>query len=313
MTEHPSAHPPASTAGLATSPPAAGELRCVDVFVAGPGGGNPVPLVADAQSMSAGEMQAIALATGHESAFVLPPAIHGSDWRLRFFVPQHEMEMCGHATVGSLWALRQWGLWSTGTARIDTMSGPVDGLWDALAQRVWISQPAVRVQALDAAQQDRIAAVLGLPPDTHRPAMVNATTSRAKTLVPIREPAALHALQPDFAAIESLCTAIGSTGLYPYAIESTGAAGGPVLVARQFPKASGYPEDAATGIAAAALWGHLAASAVIGTGSAESPVTCTIRQGEAMGRPSAIAVRARFGNDGQVSGCWISGQVRWSQ
>lgn len=296
----------------ATTLPAPGELRQVDVFVAGPGGGNPVPFIADAAGLSTAQMQATAHAAGHESAFVLPPSGPAADWRLRYFVPQHEMEMCGHATVGTLWALRQWGRWRTASARIETLSGLVDAEWDPATQRVWISQPTVRVEPLAPEACRRVAAVLGLPADLPLPPMANATTSRAKTVLPLPDAAALHALRPDFTAMEALCTAIGSTGLYPYALEDRGAPAGPVVAARQFPKASGYPEDAATGIAAAALWGHLAGNGTIATGTAAAPVTCTVRQGQAMGRPSAIAVRARFGAGGQVVGCWVSGQVAWS-
>ncbi|QHJ01494.1 PhzF family phenazine biosynthesis isomerase [Xylophilus rhododendri] len=290
--------------------PAAGELRTVDVFLGGPGGGNPVPLVADAAALSSQDMQAIAHATGHESAFVLAPASADADWRLRFFVPQHEMEMCGHATVGTLWALRQWGRWRTRTARVETLSGLVDIEWDAAAERVWISQPAVRTEPLPDEARRRIARVLGLP-DGSLPEMTNACTSRVKTLVRMPDVAALDALQPDFAAMEALCASIDSTGLYPYALADSSATGEPVVAARQFPKSSGYPEDAATGIAAAALWGHLAGTGAIAVGSAQAPVVCTVRQGDAMGRPSAIEVRARFAADGASAGCWLSGRVAW--
>lgn len=291
--------------------PAVGELRQVDVFVGGPGGGNPVPFIADASAMSSRQMQAIAQATGHESAFVLAPDSDAADWRLRFFVPHHEMEMCGHATVGTLWALRQWGRWTTATARVETLSGLVDAEWDAATDRVWISQPAVHAEPLDTEACTRVAAVLGLPPD-RLPAMTNASTSRVKTLVQMPDVAALDALRPDFGAMEALCHSIGSTGLYPYALAGTATHGEAMVAARQFPRSSGYPEDAATGIAAAALWGHLAATGAIGIGTPAAPVVCTVRQGEAMGRPSAIQVRARFGDDGSPAGCWLSGQVAWS-
>lgn len=299
------------------TPPSVGELRTVDVFVGGPGGGNPVPFVADASSLTSQDMQSIAKTTGHESAFVLPPSTPETDWRLRFFVPQHEMEMCGHATVGTLWALRQWGWWHTPTARIETLSGLVDVEWDPATLQVWISQPTVQAEALTPKACQRVATVLGLPAG-RVPAMTNARTSRVKTLVPMTDVAALNALQPDFAAMEALCESINSTGLYPYALAAEPSeAGGPgtgklVVAARQFPKASGYPEDAATGIAAAALWGQLAATDVIAVGSPDAPVVCTVRQGDAMGRPSAIDVRARFGADASVVGCWLSGQVVWS-
>lgn len=283
--------------------PAPGQVVLINVFVNGPGGGNPVPLVADARGMDAAQMQAVARAHGHESAFVLPADVPGADWRLRFFVPQHEMEMCGHATVGTLWALRRWGAWTTPTARVQTMSGLVDVEWDAARQRVWISQPAVREEALGPEGAARVARALRLD-DTMPPPATNAATSRAKTLVPLRNVAALQALAPDFAAMESTCEAIASTGLYPYALESAS-----VVFARQFPKSSGYPEDAATGIAAAALWGHLAAAGAIAVGTPAAPAVCTVRQGDAMGRPSAIAVRPRFDAQGAVAGCWLSGEV----
>ena len=294
------------------TPPSAGELRHVDVFIGGPGGGNPVPLVADASSLSAQDMQAIAQTTGHESAFVLTSTHPDADWRFRFFVPQHEMEMCGHATVGTLWAMRQWGWWTSDTARIDTLSGLVDAEWDEAGQRVWVSQPAVQTTVLSEHDSQRVGDVLGLPA-TDIPVMVNASTSRVKTLVPISDVAALQALRPDFAAMEALCASIDSTGLYPYAVAGKSSAGEPVLAARQFPKSSGYPEDAATGIAAAALWGHLATAGVIPVGTVDAPVVCTVRQGDAMGRPSAIVVRARLDPAGAIVGCWLSGQVAWGQ
>lgn len=292
------------------APPTAGELRHVDVFVGGPGGGNPVPFIADASALTPQEMQAVARATGHESAFVLFPTNAAADWRLRFFVPNHEMEMCGHATVGTLWALRQWHNWTTPSARIETLSGLVDVEWDAAAERVWISQPVVQAVPLDLEARIRVATVLGLHELT--PMMTNASTSRVKTLVQIPDVAMLHALRPDFGAMEALCTSIGSTGLYPYTLAGAGAKGEAMVVARQFPKSSGYPEDAATGIAAAALWGHLSATGAIEVGSAESPVVCTVRQGESMGRPSAIQLRARFDDRGLSRGCWLSGNVKWS-
>ena len=294
------------------APPARGELCEVDVFIGGPAGGNPVPLVADAAGLSVAAMQAIAHATGHESAFVLAPSVADADWRFRFFVPQHEMEMCGHATVGSLWALRQWGQWSTPRARIETQSGLVDAEWDDSAQCAWVSQPAVQTRILDADAVRRIAEVLRFPVDAIVSA-TNASTSRVKTLVRMPDVAALQALQPDFAAMRELCDTIDSTGLYPYALTTGSTPAQPVIAARQFPRSSGYPEDAATGIAAAALWGHLAAEGIIAAGSADAPVACVVQQGQAMGRPSAISVRARFDQTGKVAGCWLSGQVAWSR
>lgn len=298
--------------GTPSVAPAPDAVRLLDVFVAGPGGGNPVALVGDASQLTDEAMQAVARSHGCESAFVLPPTVPGADWRLRFFLPQHEMEMCGHATVGTLWALRQWGRWTRDRARLQTPSGLIDAYWDEAAQRAWISQPGVAVEPVPPAMAARIARILRLPAGYPLPDIVNASTSRVKTLVRLPDAVAVDALGPDFDAMEELCSALGSTGLYPYAIVGDGGAGRPVLAARQFPKSAGYPEDAATGVAAAALWGYLASHGTIPIGRPDAPVTCVVRQGEAMGRPSAIAVRARFDDQGKVAGCWIGGEVAWA-
>lgn len=295
-----------------TLPPVSGEVRQVDVFIGGSGGGNPVPLVADASALSMEAMQLIAQTTGHESAFVLAPTVPGANWRFRFFVPQHEMEMCGHATVGTLWAMRRWDRWTAPTARIETLSGMVDAEWDAAASCVWVSQPPVQKQSLADDAIQRIADVLRITPDIIGN-VTNASTSRVKTLVRIPDVSALHALQPDFDAIRALCDSIGSTGLYPYALSGGTASGTAEIAARQFPRSSGYPEDAATGIAAAALWGHLAAEGMVPVGTVDTPIASIVHQGQAMGRPSAIAIRARFNSTGNIVGCWLGGHVTWSE
>lgn len=291
MTDHASHRRPAL--------PRAGEAALLRVFVdpsASRPGGNPVPLVLDAQGMSAADMQALAAHHGHESSFVFPADDPDHLRRLRFFVPGHEMEMCGHATVGTLWALRQLGLWTTPAARVQTLSGSVDVEWDETRGWTWISQPAVQIDELTRAQTRAIADVLRIDPELPGLHAINASTSRVKTLVRLPDAVSLNALQPDFGAMRDLCEALDSTGLYPYAQD------GADLCARQFPKASGYPEDAATGIAAAALWGYLDS-----VGALPADGITTVRQGVAMGSPSAIQLRDR--GDGQ--GCWLSGETRW--
>ena len=294
--------------------PPVNEAVSVRVFLRAEGerGGNPVPLTPDARGMTAPQMQAVAKASGHESAFVFPAEHADNTVRLRYFVPGHEMEMCGHATVGAMWAMRHWGLWTDEVARVETASGVVHVRWDAAGERAWISQPAVTVQQLDAASQSAVVDALGVSMAALAPGrvLVNASTSRAKTLIALPDVAALDALTPDFSKMEPVCARIGSTGLYPYAVESVTERGS-VVHARQFPKSSGYPEDAATGIAAAALWGYLSANRIVPIGTPEAPVATTVIQGVAMGSPSAIDVLPRFDADGQVIGCWLSGKVDW--
>ncbi|WP_250470020.1 PhzF family phenazine biosynthesis protein [Caballeronia sp. GAFFF2] len=275
----------------------------VKVFAAGANGGNPAPVVLAADEMSAESMRCVAANYGHESAFVLRPLDMTHDFRFRFFVPNHEMEMCGHATLGALWLLRRAGRWLSDNARIETLSGTVEAVFDPQSQSILVSQPAGRTSTVDEASlRSTLLDVLGLDADALLPrAVVNASTSRVKTLVPLRSVKILDSLRPDFARIEELCNALSSTGLYPFALDEADSG---VFHARQFPRSSGYPEDAATGIAAAALFCGLDVMNLLQDGR----TLITVRQGEAMGRPSAITVGWRDVNE-KKSGYWLTGSV----
>lgn len=285
------------------------DVRLVSVFAAGPNGGNPAPIVVDADGMSDADMQQVARSYGHESGFVFPPP-PGSDcdFEFRFWVPNHEMSMCGHATVGALWLLDRLGKLPGDDVAIWTKSGRVDariGKRTAHGAAVEISQPAGSVEPLADAEKSRadIFEILGIRVDDLASAPIqNASTSRVKTLIPLNSVAVLDQLSPDFTRMEELCGRIGSTGLYPYAVFDADAQ---IVDARQFPRSSGYPEDAATGIAASAL-----AFGLLSNGMVEaSERQIIIRQGRAMQRPSEIFVRFRL-RDGRPDGCWLGGAVR---
>ena len=285
------------------------EIDLVNVFTHMGAGGNPCPIVVDASRLPAEGMQAVARHFGHESGFVLPAPSPDSDYAFRFWVPRHEMEMCGHATIGALWLLATKGLLSGEQVRIETRSGAVTGYVDrggAGEPSVEISQPVGKVVDLTRAEEEDVLSVLKLSRgDLLDLPIQNAVTSRVKTLIPIKDVRELNELVPDPARIEACCGRIGSTGLYPYAVDHQGERR---FEARQFPKSSGYPEDAATGIAAAALAFGLLRNGLVVRNSDR----ITIMQGRAMGALSEIRVRLGFA-DGRPVGCLLGGAVALAQ
>jgi len=282
-------------------------VEVVHVFTSQSGGGNPAPIMIDADGLSEAEMLAIAQSYGHESGFVLQPDSVEHDYRMRFFVPRHEMSMCGHATIGALWLLAKHGRLSADRLSIQTLSGTViaylkdrpDG-----SKSIEISQPSGTVADIPRPDlRHKILRAMGLEPDDALDLpFLNACTSRVKTLIPLISPARLDAARPDSAAIEKLCEAIGSTGLYPFAANPAAAR---QFDTRQFPKSSGYPEDAATGIAAAALSFGLLHYGMIGLDGA----SLLVHQGRAMGQPSDIWVRFDLPPGSQPIGCFVGGAV----
>lgn len=277
----------------------------VSVFTFEGRGGNPCPIVVDGQELAPVDMQAVARQHGHESGFVLPPVNPDYDLSFRFWVPNHEMEMCGHATIGALWLLASNGALPADTVRIETRSGPVTGFvryGETGKPSVEITQPAGKVTGLTAAQTEDVLTVMGLGRhDLLDLPIQNAITSRVKTIVPIKDVDRLNALKSDMKAVEALCHRIGSTGLYPYAVQDRQAQ---TFEARQFPRSSGYPEDAATGIAAAALSFGLLANGLVDRN--DRPIS--VFQGRAMGALSEIGIRLGFAG-GRAIGCLLGGVV----
>ena len=281
------------------------DIEIVRVFTYRGAGGNPCPVVAEAGAMDAGTMQEVARRHGHESGFVLAAEDTVHDHRFRFFVPNHEMEMCAHATIGALWVLARQGRLAKSPVRIATASGTVTGFVQRRDDGSWqveITQPAGHVVPLGSDRVEAVCAALGIARDAiaDRP-VHNAATSRVKTLVPMRRPDDLHALTPNPAEVEAACRSLGSTGLYPYAVVDQQAR---VFEARQFPRSSGYTEDAATGIAAAALAFGLLHDGTIAPD--DRPIL--IHQGRAMGHLSEIRVQIGFAGD-RALGCLLGGEV----
>jgi len=282
------------------------EIKLVNVFTHQGAGGNPCPIVVDAAALNGSDMQSIAAEYGHESGFVLPAANGDADYTFRFWVPRHEMEMCGHATIGALWTLATAGRLRSGQVRIDTRSGPVTGFVDLDRSEdpyVEITQPMGKVVDLTQDQENSVLAALRLSRDDLLDLpLQNAVTSRVKTLIPVKSVGRLNDLTSSMPTTEKCCESIGSTGLYPYAIEDQAERR---FEARQFPKSSGYPEDAATGIAAAALAFGLLKNGLVAADSRR----ITVLQGRPLGSLSEIGVRFAFADEAP-RGCLIGGTTK---
>ena len=76
------------------------EIYHTQVFPFKKSGGNPCPVVLDANTLTADEMSRIARFYNLETGFIIDK--NEFFVSLKYFVPKYEMEMCVHATIGSL-------------------------------------------------------------------------------------------------------------------------------------------------------------------------------------------------------------------
>jgi trans-2,3-dihydro-3-hydroxyanthranilate isomerase len=256
------------------------------VFAAGPGGGNPCPVIPDADWLSDDEMQRLAAKFGLDTAYLLRPQGKGCRPRLRYFVPHHEMGVSGHATIAAVTVALLDQTVQSSRLRIETSNGLFNVEWARHGDEYLVVLGQNKPVFGSTVDPELVARVLKIRPErinlTKGPIQV-VSVSRAKLLVPLDEWQVLNSLTPDFDAVWKLCDTYGASGVYPFTRNTDKK--NAYAEARQFPVRAGFPEDAATGVAAAALGAYLTRfdlSCRPGTHEFR------IAQGYAMGAPSLI-------------------------
>lgn len=276
------------------------------VFSYGQRGGNPCPVVLDAGRYTTEEMQVMAKAFMQETAFVCPTDNPDCDFKLRYFVPLHEMGMCVHATIGCTTVLVREGLAKTSPIRLETQLGVVSAEWAWQNGEIDVSV----VQFLPAFSDKNptpqaVCRALGIDAQALGPYPIQSVaTSRPKLMIPLKDRETLDNLYPDFEDLWQLCDDYDTTGFYPFAPGLDD--GTPVFFARQFPKRAGYNEDAATGVAASALGAYLVQTA--GLPVRQGWNSFRILQGFAMGSPSVITSEV-FINGDTITATRIKGRA----
>lgn len=201
----------------------------VDAFTDKPYSGNPAAVCVLSEAQPDTWMQRVAQEMNlSETAFLLP---EGDGFRLRWFTPTVEVDLCGHATLASAHTLWSEGhLASDQEARFYTRSG----LLTAQRQGDWIELnfPADPSQPIQT--PEGLANALGATP-------VAVVENALGYLVELAQAATVRDLQPDFAAL-------GKFPVHGVIVTSRGEAPYDV-VSRFFAPALGINEDPVTGSA----------------------------------------------------------------
>ena len=240
-----------------------------------------------------------------ETAFIKQLGDH--EFNIRYFTPAAEVDLCGHATIGSFKALLYGGYIKDGHSYINhTLAGDLnidikDGfiLMD-MATPVKINEIAdeeglvelYKIMGIDYADQK----AKGL---TMIPQMVS--TGLPDIIMPVASQADLEAIAPDFPALSKLSEKYEVVGVHAFTTDSDQ---GATCHARNFAPLYDIDEEAATGTSSGALtyYGYL-------NGFVKAGDDCKFIQGEKMGRPSAILSHLDVDADGackiQVGGSGV--------
>ena len=272
-----------------------GALYRYAAFTDTPEGGNPAGVWIGDRLPASAAMQRIAARVGFsETAFVAPGT--GRERVIRFYSPEAEVSFCGHATIAAgvvLGELEGDGMFELNAAvglvpvLVSSAHGRrVAALTSVTPRHEEASAPLLAsvLQALDWRQDE-------LDPEI---VPVRAYAGAWHLVIAAATADRLQQLHYRFDELKQLMLADGLTTLQLIWRERED-----VFHARNPFPVGGVVEDPATGAAAAALGGYLRDAGLM-----EAPGTFTIRQGEAMGRPSLITVEVPT-----VGGIVVSGSA----
>jgi trans-2,3-dihydro-3-hydroxyanthranilate isomerase len=238
-------------------------IRQVDAFTTTPLSGNPAGVVTrGGESLTDAQMQAVAREMNvAETAFLLPPTHLEADVRIRWFTPETEVPLCGHATVASFHAAAEegsWGLTGDGvrTLRLECLSGvlPLEVTkrsGETPTIRMGLPDPTVE----EWADPSKVVEALGIPKDGLARSMP-AIRSGFFVLIPVRGLNVLRALRPDMAALREMKLGGGAGGVIVASIETIDPLS--AIHIRMFAPAAGVEEDPVTGSAQAPVAGWFA-------------------------------------------------------
>jgi trans-2,3-dihydro-3-hydroxyanthranilate isomerase len=275
-----------------------------DVFTDRRFGGNPLAVLTDARGLSDVELRTIAREFNlSETTFVLPPDDPRHTARVRIFTPGGELPFAGHPTVGTAYVLASLGVVppSANDIVFEEGVGPVPVRIDRDGSRVTrctLSVARLPQNGPPAPVRDALAAMLSLPARDVLEGAACWSCGVPYLVVPLASTDALARCRLDTARWSELLTGYTTQSVYPVTRLADD-----VWRVRMFAPNHGVPEDPATGSAAAALAGWLAARVA----GASDTARVRLEQGIEMGRPSEIALEFRRDAKGAVSAVHVGG------
>jgi trans-2,3-dihydro-3-hydroxyanthranilate isomerase len=272
----------------------------LDVFTDRPFAGNPLAVFVDPPELTTQQMQVIAGELNlSETVFVRPPG-RGLAWPTRIFTPTTELPFAGHPTIGTAVLLGELGL-ADGQV---VLAEPVGDVAVTIERRAVGSSATLRTALppsfAEAPDRGLLAQALSIKPaDLHSHLAAGIWSCGVPfCVVPLRDAAALARTHVDAAVWSSHLEHTDAAALFPMAPLDDDLH---LWRARMYSPGLGIAEDPATGAAAAASTGLLAASRQLRKG----PLRWVIEQGVEMGRPSEL--RVALDHDGSEASAVLVG------
>jgi PhzF family phenazine biosynthesis protein len=271
-----------------------------DAFSNKPNQGNPAGVVLDGDHLSEGEMQQIALKVGfNETSF--PIKSDKADIRIRYFTPGHEMNLCGHATMATIYSLKTKGYLGNKThLTIETKAGILPVRLSHVNDDLYITmrQASPQFQQFHGSYKD-LAFSMGIEEEdieTELPTLYGSTGTWT-LLVPIKSLSSFKKMNPNNKLFPDILKEMPRTSVHPFCLETYDS--NAHMHARHFSSPfSGTIEDPITGTASGVMGAYYERYINKESGS----LNLMIEQGQEIGRDGRVQVNVTNGNVIEVSG-----------
>ncbi|MCP4249397.1 MAG: PhzF family phenazine biosynthesis protein [bacterium] len=271
------------------------EYAVVDVFADRPLTGNSAAVILDAAGLTDARMGEIAREFNlSETTIVLPPRIADAAVRFRWFTPQAEVDMCGHATLAGVHALVESGRFlalkdnAEAVLPIETVGGLLRTRMEPIAGRdgqhiVWLElrPPRLEPRSLN---MDKLARLLGTTVEVFDKGLPLMQTQDDDVLVFVQDHQQLQALAPNFAELAAFQNRQGIRGFSVATVNTLTPS--MHVQSRFFCPAVGIDEDPVTGSVHGPLAVYLVINELVPMRNHTAAVSCV--QSAASGRAGLV-------------------------
>jgi PhzF family phenazine biosynthesis protein len=260
-------------------------------------GGNPAGVVLESDSLKEEEMQYIANKVGaSETAFIQKSIF--ADFKIRYFTPTDEVDICGHATIAAFKILvEKMGIFQ-GEYSIETRAGILEVRVED--DRIYLSQALPKFDQV-IGKEEIIHSLNIKVNDLNEDLPIQiVSTGLRDILIPIRNREALNTINPNFDEIKTISQKYNVIGYHLFTLDSA-----PTLTAhcRNFAPLYDIPEESATGTSNGALTCYLHKYNVIANNSSR----LVFEQGYAINASSEIISRFELDERGEIGKIEVGG------
>lgn len=245
-------------------------------------GGNPAGIVMDADQLSEKEMKKIAGILGYsETAFVLKSDI--ADFKVRFFTPSEEVDLCGHATIGTFIALLSMNIIKPGKYIQETKAGKLN---IEVKNDSTVMMNQTTPQFYEIIDIKEIADSLNTSVENisnNIPIQVVSTGLR-DIMIPIKSIDALNGIKPDYDKVSRISKKYSVIGYHMFTLDSLFHSN---AYCRNLAPLYNIPEESATGTSNGALACYLYKYGILSSDQCNNLI---FEQGYPMNLPSEIHV-----------------------